>query len=72
MEALANDNGAAPDYAYKIISDIFTELLDSYGDPSDDAMAGEALIVTLVSMEIWHYLDEAVRQCKTSIFNHFQ
>jgi len=67
VPALANDDGAAPDYAYKIISDIFTELSDSYGDPSDDAMAGEALIVTLVSMEIWHYLDEAVRQCKTSI-----
>jgi hypothetical protein len=50
-----------PDYANQIVSDVFSELVGtSYDDPSDNALAGEALILTLVSMEIWNNLDEAV------------
>jgi len=35
-----------PYYGYKIVSKIFAELAGTLSDTSDDAMAGEALILT--------------------------
>jgi len=53
----------APNFGYKIVGDIFTELAGTPYDRSDDAMAGESLILSVVAMEICNYLETAV--------NHF-
>jgi hypothetical protein len=56
----------APNFGYKIVGDIFTELAGTPYDRSDDAMAGEALMLSVVAMEIWNYLETAVSRCGDS------
>jgi hypothetical protein len=66
VPALKNsDSGKADTYGADIVTDIFNELEGEYGDAKDDALAGEAVILTIVSMEIWHLLANAVRACKS-------
>ena len=53
----------AAQYGYAVVNDIFDELASDYGTGKDDSLAGEAIILMIVSMEIWHYLAQAVKAC---------
>jgi hypothetical protein len=66
VPALSDGNMLAPNFGCKIVGDIFTELAGTLDDRSDDAMAGEALILSVVAIEIWNYLDTAVSHCGDS------